>query len=187
MSYKILAELIEYLEQFEEDKREGNLSDFILWINSKLFTENKTAEQSDHDELAIAFKVMYLNKGLKRDTKHILSGTELSSIDEYSFLLHLNYANSFRKMELVELHNMEAPTGIEIIKRLLRNGLISEYADNEDRRAKRIKITGKGASVIQDIAPQINSVFSAFTETMAVNDKVKLSGLLNMLIEGKKE
>jgi DNA-binding MarR family transcriptional regulator len=84
---------------------------------------------------------MYLNKALKKQTKSVLSESNVSSIDEYSFLLHLDFQESFRKMEIVELHNLEAPTGIEIIKRLIKNKFVEEFPDEEDRRAKRIKIT----------------------------------------------
>ena len=78
-------------------------------------------------------------------------------------------------MEIIDLHNLEAPSGIEIIKRLLRNKLIEEFADEEDRRAKRIQITKKGAEELESIEPQITKIFTKFTENLELDEKYKSS------------
>ena len=78
-------------------------------------------------------------------------------------------------MEIIDLHNLEAPSGIEIIKRLLRNKLIEEFVDEEDRRAKRIQITKKGAEELESIEPQITKIFTKFTENLELDEKYKSS------------
>lgn len=78
-------------------------------------------------------------------------------------------------MEIIDLHNLEAPSGIEIIKRLLRNKLIEEFADEEDRRAKRIQITKKGAEELESIEPQITKIFTKFMENLELDEKYKSS------------
>jgi len=78
-------------------------------------------------------------------------------------------------MEIIDLHNLEAPSGIEIIKRWLRNKLIEEFADEEDRRAKRIQITKKGAEELESIEPQITKIFTKFTENLELDEKYKSS------------
>ena len=78
-------------------------------------------------------------------------------------------------MEIIDLHNLEAPSGIEIIKRLLRNKLIEEFADEEDRRAKRIQITKKGAEGLESIEPQITKIFTKFMENLELDEKYKSS------------
>jgi DNA-binding MarR family transcriptional regulator len=182
MDYSILKELIKYIEEYQEKYSSGKIEDFIIWLNHNLFSAPKNNGHSTHDELLIAFKLMHLNKELKKLTKSILSKSNVSSIDEYSFLLHLDYEDSFRKMEIVELHNLEAPTGIEIIKRLLKNEFIEEFPDQDDRRAKRIKITEKGTRELKSVKPEIDRVFSKFTEQIDLNEKIQLSGILDKLI-----
>jgi DNA-binding MarR family transcriptional regulator len=182
MDYSLLKELIKHVEDFQEGNASNRIEDFMIWLNNKLFSAEHKEEHTAHDELLIAFKLMYLNKELKKQTKNVLSPSKLSSIDEYSFLLHLNYQESFRKMEIIELHNLEAPTGIEIIKRLLRNKLIEEFPDKEDKRAKRIKITKKGVAELSVIKPQIDTIFTEFTEPLNLNEKIQISGILDKLI-----
>jgi DNA-binding MarR family transcriptional regulator len=128
---------------------------------------------------------MFLNKELKKQTKSILSKSNISSIDEYSFLLHLDYQESFRKMEMVEIHNLEAPTGIEIIKRLLKNKFIEEFPDKDDKRAKRIKLTNKGITELKTIKPKIDTIFSKFSEPLTLNERIQFSGILDKLIKMK--
>ena len=185
MDYSIIKSLIPLVEEFEKESNSNDLTDFVIWLNNKLFGNTSHNEISEHDNLLIAFRVMFLNKELKRQTKEILTESKVSSIDEYSFLLHLKFQNSFRKMEIIELHNLEAPTGIEIIKRLLKNKLIEEFPDENDKRAKRIKATKAGEKEIAFLEPKINKIFLSFTEKLSLNEKVQLAGTLNKLTPKK--
>ncbi len=80
------------------------------------------------------------------------------------------------------MHNLESPTGIEIIKRLLKKKLIEEFADEEDRRAKRIKISVVGLRELQELKPKIELVFGKFSAVLNLHEKIQLSGILNKLI-----
>jgi DNA-binding MarR family transcriptional regulator len=183
MNYSLLKELINHIEEYQQDHSSQKIEDFTIWLNNKLFVSTSRGNHSGHEELLIAFKLMYLNKDLKKKTKSILSTSYISSIDEYSFLLHLDHADSFRKMELVELHNLEAPTGIEIIKRLLKHKFIEEFPDPDDKRAKRIMITKNGKKELQTLKPKIDMIFNKFTDGLTLNEKIQISGILDKLIE----
>ena len=185
MKYDLLKELIPLLEEFQKQSSSINLNEFIIWTNNKLFLPKNKNQTASHDDLLIAFRVMYLNKELKKQTKGILSESKVSSIDEYSFLLHLDFQDSFRKMEIIELHNLEAPTGIEIIKRLLKNKLVEEFADTEDRRAKRIQITKEGVEELECIRPLITEVFKNFSSKLELNEKIQITGILDKLIKSE--
>lgn len=182
MDYTLLKELIHHVEQYQEKNASTKIEDFVIWLNNHLFTSKKSVEHGSHDELLIAFKLIHVNKELKKQTKRILTKSNISSIDEYSFLLHLDYQDSFRKMELVELHNLKAPTGIEIIKRLLKNKLIEEFPDKDDKRAKRIKITPQGRTALKNMKPSIDYIFTKFTQPLQLNEKIQISGILDKLI-----
>lgn len=181
MDYSLLQSLIPHIEAYQSDHPAGNLAGFVVWLNQQLFAPEKVDEHASTGELFLAFKLMYLNKEIKRQAKVVLAESQLSSVDEYSFLLHLNHQESFRKMELISLHNLEAPTGIEIIKRLLKNGLIAEFADPEDKRAKRVKITVKGQHELSQLQPKLQHVFRQFVAPLRVEEQIHLSGTLDKL------
>ncbi|TXB59728.1 MarR family winged helix-turn-helix transcriptional regulator [Phaeodactylibacter luteus] len=180
MGYTLLKALIKHVEEYQKKHSSEKIEDFIVWLNNELFA-SKGQPHTSHDELLIAFKLMHLNKSLKKEAKSVLSQSKVSSIDEYSFLLHLGFQESFRKMEIVELHNLEGPTGIDIIKRLIRNRLVEEFPDEEDRRAKRIKITESGIRELNGLKPKMDSIFSRFTEPLTLNEKIQISGILDKL------
>jgi DNA-binding MarR family transcriptional regulator len=155
----------------------------VLWLNKKLFEGNKDEEKVHEGQLLISFKILYLGKAIKRNAKEVLSVSDISSIDEYSFLLHLLHQDSFRKMEIIELHNLETPTGIDIIKRLVKNGMVLEFPDEQDKRAKRIKISPNGIKEVEKVKQPMDELFQNFTRDLSTNEKILLSGTLDSLIK----
>jgi DNA-binding MarR family transcriptional regulator len=73
-----------------------------------------------------------------------LPKTAFKTIDEFGFLATLIRAGNLMKHELINEHMLEMSSGSEIIKRLVRNGLVYEYPDENDKRAKRVALTEKG-------------------------------------------
>ena len=182
MDYSLLKSIIDQVEAYQEGHTSQKVEDFTIWLNTQLFESPAANEHAADNSLLIAFKLMVVAKTLKRLAKGAFAETKVSSIDEYSFLLHLNAAPSFRKMELVEMHNLEAPTGIEIIKRLLKNRFIHEFPDDQDKRAKRIAITQQGIDELSALSPRMDRVFSQLSSPLSLNEKVQLSGILDKLI-----
>lgn len=80
------------------------------------------------------------------------------------------------------MHNLEAPTGIEIIKRLLSKGLIQEFNDSEDKRAKRVQLTDAGKTELERLKPLVNAQFKNFAQALPLADKLNLVAHLNKLV-----
>jgi DNA-binding PadR family transcriptional regulator len=63
----------------------------------------------------------------------------------------------------------EFASGIDIINRLLKMGLCEEFPDENDKRAKRVRITPDGMEALQEASPimaQISKIaFNELTET----------------------
>lgn len=182
MKNKLIHILIDQLEEFSHSNKSEKIEDFAIWLSGKYFKSEKVDTHKEHLDLMLAFQISMLNKEIKKQTKHVISDSLFSSLDGYSFLLHLNQVESYRKMELIEMHNLEAPTGIEIIKRLLTKGLIEEFSDKEDKRAKRIKLTKNGEKELFKLKPQIELEFSKFSKELTLEEKLGLVSTLNKLI-----
>ncbi|WP_313185847.1 hypothetical protein [Sphingobacterium siyangense] len=65
------------------------------------------------------YAVVYFKKALKEGP--------INTLDEFSFLIVLMTYPSLSKTELVQKLIMEKTSGIEVIKRLLKNELIEEF------------------------------------------------------------
>jgi MarR family transcriptional regulator, lower aerobic nicotinate degradation pathway regulator len=182
-SLKIITELINYLNTFEIEKGKEaiDLKDFILWLNGHVFDQNHSLESS-HDEINIDMELTFLlimqSKHYKSYCKEALINTEINSPDEYSFLYHLSMVDSYRKMELIHIHLLEAPSGIEVIKRLLKKGFIEEFDDKKDKRAKRICITKNGRQETDKLTPHMQEVYSKMAAETTLKEKLHIVSFL---------
>ena len=115
--------------------------------------------------MELSFLLALQNRHYKAYAKAALGDSELSSPEGFSFIYHLSLVDSYRKMELIKMHHLEPPSGIEVLKRLIKRELIEEFDDPDDGRAKRIRITETGKQEIQTILPKMKHVFSSMTRS----------------------
>lgn len=176
-----MKELLGLYEKFVNEKKgtEG-IQQFVLWLNKELFFTTDTKDQHDL-ETQIPFLISIINKRYKGMVKEVLADSEVSNADSYSFLYHLFMVDSFRKMEIVEIHEIPAPSGIEILKRLLTKGLIEEFDDPRDKRAKRVRISSKGKLEIENLAPRMAQLNEQFSQILGQQKKLQLIALLQSI------
>ena len=185
-SLEILKEIVHWLEIYQNENNTGDysLDSFIIWLNSRLFSEGKF-EKSEHGpeslDMELSFLLVMQNRYFKTYAKKVLGDSELTSPDGFSFLYHLNHTDSFRKMELIKMHHLEPPSGIEVLKRLLNKGFIEEFDDTDDKRAKRIKITAKGRKELEVVMPKMSEVFSLMTAELSLNEKLHVVAFLKQM------
>lgn len=187
-SLNIVTALIEQIKRFESEKGQEpqDIKEFTIWLNQVVF-EHHTSLKSGHEEddidMELTFLLIMQSKHYKMYCKEALVDTEINSPDEYSFLYHLSLVESFRKMELIHIHLLEAPSGIEVIKRLLKKDFIEEFDDPDDKRAKRVRITKKGKQETERLAPNMKQVYSKMTAKMSFKEKTHVISFLRELNE----
>ena len=187
-TFNILQELVGWVEKFtmENLQEKKDLKDFIVWLNSKVFDDHSTHQLNEDNEMIdmeLTFLLIMQNKHYKSYSKKALVNSEITTPDSYSFLYHLNLVDSYRKMELINIHLLEPPSGIEILKRLLKKELIEEFDDIDDKRAKRIKITEKGRKEVRVNMKRMQKVFKTMTAEMSLNEKLHIISFLRNINE----
>ena len=75
----------------------------------------------------------------------------------------------------------EKPTGIEVIKRLLKHDLINERNDENDKRSKRVFLTDKGKELFFATVKQLNKVALIVSGDLTKDEKKQLRTLLKKL------
>ena len=185
-SLDILKEIVHWLEEYQTENQsdDSSLVSFIIWLNSRLFSEGKVGKARHSPELLdmeLSFVLVMQSRYYKTYAKKVLGESELTSPDGFSFLYHLNHTDSFRKMELIKMHHLEPPSGIEVLKRLLNKGFIEEFDDTDDKRAKRIKITAKGRKELEVVMPKMSEVFSLMTAELSLNEKLHVVAFLKQM------
>ncbi|MEZ4935145.1 MAG: hypothetical protein R2788_23805 [Saprospiraceae bacterium] len=66
MDYTLLKEIIKHIEEFQQVSSGNRIEDFVIWLTTICFPGKHTDKRSAHGELLIAFKMMYLNKRIKK-------------------------------------------------------------------------------------------------------------------------
>lgn len=153
----LVKKLLEFIEDYENEMDNDDLNQFSIYLYEKLAkqeseTKSGTEEIKDFKNykqiptVEFSTLLVQLFKFARSYTKKVFQDKPWNSIDEYGFLASLLVTESMSKHELTEIHMLEMSSGSEIIKRLMKNELIREFTDPDDKRIKRVALTERGRS-----------------------------------------
>jgi DNA-binding MarR family transcriptional regulator len=175
----LVKKLLKFIEDYENEMNNDDLNQFSIYLY-----ENLTKKESDAKSVPEEIKdfknykqiptvefstlLVQLFKYARSYTKKVFQDKPWNSLDEYGFLASLLVTESMSKHDLSEMHMLEMSSGSEIIKRLLKNNLIHEFTDIDDKRIKRVALTENGRT----------ELLSAFEEMHKVS-KIVIGNLSN--------
>lgn len=184
--FELLVSIIPYLEEYVENSQQPITEDgFFNWLLLKkaaLSAQKDVTNPADttlDDNLTIQLTVlsrfgrMYIKQGLQ--------GSPLQSVDEFVYLVNMLNRESLTKTELIENAVGEKTTGIEIIKRLVKNGYLREWDDVEDGRMKRVALTDAGTQLLYTLFARTSKVSTKVAGNLTNDEKLLLLQLLNKL------
>lgn len=189
MNYDLLYEMIQSLEQFEKESS-GNVSmnDFRNWLNEKAYlAESPKHLTQKHDmqvnemENDICKQVIMLGRYAKLTIRKGLEDYPELVNEDFTYLYRLMDYEFLTKMQLIEKNAHEKQTGLEIIKRLVRNGLIKESPDPNDGRSKRISVTAKGRNLFKKSMEDVTLTSKVLGGNLELAEKENLLEILKKL------
>jgi DNA-binding MarR family transcriptional regulator len=193
---EILTTLINHFFSFDAEKgcqEEYSIDEFIGYLNAKsdrqelgireISGENKGWFKDEYRNTTsdISILIVLMNHYAKWYIKKVLRESDLQTPDEFSFLITLMTYDSLSKSELIAKQVMEKTSGSEIIRRLIKRGLIVESADENDKRSIRISITKSGREEILRILPLMSKVAKIVVGNLNAEEINTLSYLLKKL------
>ena len=190
--YELVKQAILLIEQFEQETARAeaqNLVNFAAWLNQTLLGK-KTGDAGQAAQVVTAHEtvdsvlikmIAYLYRYSRSYSKKMLEQSPLVRADYFAYLAVLNARGSMTKMELIDLNIHEKTTGIEIIKRLLKNGLVEQRHDEADKRSKRLSLTARGQCVLFATLPGMGQVATLTAGNLSESEKMQLLYLLNKL------
>ena len=193
---EILTTLINHFFSFDAERgehEEYSMDEFIGYLNSKSGTKEMemrkvSGEKTDwlRDEfrstsIDISILIVLMYHYAKGYIKKALRDSFLQTPDEFSFLITLMTYDNLTKSELITKQVMEKTSGSEVIRRLIKRGLIIEYADEKDKRSIRVSITKTGREEILKILPVMGKVSEIVVGNLAAEEINTLSYLLKKL------
>jgi DNA-binding MarR family transcriptional regulator len=202
-SYLLLKEVLDQLEAFEDaqkDQSTVNLTEFTAYLannNMKQFEseildagDKSAAERDDrlslHDtptnlDSIIGQLIVFMNRYSKQYTKKALKNSDIKTIDEFSYLAMLLTFGQLSKIDLINKNIQEKTTGIETINRLLKNDLLHQEENPNDKRSQLLSLTQKGKTVLYSVFENMQKVSSIVTGNLTTLEKIQLAHLLKKL------
>ena len=190
MELALIIEILTELDHFQKSNANtsAGLDDFRLYLNQKAYeSENprNLTEKFDLDvfdlENEIAKQVIMLGRYSKQLIRKSLENHPDLVNEDFTYLFRMMDYESLTKMQLIEKNAHEKQTGIEIIKRLVKNGLLAESPDQHDKRSTRIAVTEKGKKVFLDSMRDITVVSKIMCGQLNTSEKEALLNSLKKL------
>ena len=158
--YEFLQNLLGQVETYEKEKgavEHWDISDFAQWLSIQTSTP-KVAPPKMGEEAGLGELVTSVYRYAKLYSKKAMEDTPLSSIDDFGYLINLFVHGEMTKTELIGRNIHEKPTGMEIIKRLLKQGFLSQSDDPQDGRSQLVNINETGRFVLFQLLNQMRKV-----------------------------
>jgi len=165
----LIKSLLDHIEDYELEYGNSDLQTFSIYLQDKVSSDKKISSSIDFDKqnfqnyksyAEVEFSTLLTN--LYRFAKHYMKkafvGSEIKTIDEFGFLASLLKQKSLMKNELINQHLLETSSGSEILKRLIKNGLVQEMPDAIDKRAKRVSLTQKGIETVMGSFDEMHKI-----------------------------
>jgi DNA-binding MarR family transcriptional regulator len=193
---EILTTLIDRFFSFDAEMgnhEEYSIDEFIGYLNAKsgiedlamreISGENKEwfKDEYRNTKSDISILIVLMSHYAKWYIKKVLRESNLQTPDEFSFLITLMTYKSLNKSELITKQVMEKTSGTEVIRRLIKRGLIVESADENDKRSIRLSITKSGREEILRILPLMSKVTKIVVGNLTPEEINTLSFLLKKL------
>ncbi len=191
MNGKLLIEIIRCIEAFEDEnsgKTIQNIEDFRLYLSEKSYRKLSPKNLVEKHNLAvfeleneIAKQVILLGRYSKHLIKKSMENIPELSNEDFTYLFRMMDENVLTKMQLIERNAHEKQTGMEIIKRLINNGLLVEKSSHEDKRSKLVSVTEKGKNIFHQAMQQITMVSNIMCGKLSEKEKENLLCYLKKL------
>lgn len=194
--YLLIKQLIDKVCEYEkhlpssENMTLEGFSNFISHPNTESFLQKRNLagtlepevqEKGNKQETTIAILVTFIYRYAKLYGKKVLKESPISTLDDFSYVIMLLTHESLSKTELIQKNVHEKTTGMEIIKRLIKQNLIYQFDDAGDKRSQRVAITDEGRRAIFSILHKLEDVSTIMTGNLTELEKNSLTAILKKL------
>jgi DNA-binding MarR family transcriptional regulator len=187
---EILKQILPHLDAYVKTAEAASLDGFTQFLakvkteeRNKSINETAISMMEEHAEVdaSISFHLSRLGKYAKYYVKEAFKDIELIGGDDFGFLATVMQLGPIKKTELIRYNVHEVPGGMEIIKRLTKNGMFIEKVDLNDRRTKVVSMSEKGRKVFLNATMALPPVGSLVVAKLSHQDKNHLLVILKSL------
>ncbi|MCG7280516.1 MarR family transcriptional regulator [Chryseobacterium taklimakanense] len=193
MNTHFFINLLLEVQEFENSGRSKNdstIEDFRNFLNDKFYKSQSPrfiseSEQKKVNDLEneIAKQVILLSRFTKQMVRRGLQDFPELYNEEFTYLYRIMDEPLLTKMQLVEKNAHEKQTGMEIIRRLVKNNLLEEIPDSKDKRVTRLKISELGKKYFDQSVESVSITSRVLSAKLDIEEKNNLLKTLKKLNE----
>ena len=164
---ELLRDLLNHWIKYTESQPVHSLSDFIQWMDLQIKASEPQKEEFmrklHQKQMQTGFLLGRLSQFAELWGKLAFQELPIRNFEDYGILKHAEDHPACSKKELAQVLLGEPSTAFEIIKRLIRDGLLEDYTDEVDKRIRRVKLTRLGKRIVQKADIQAGKVAQLLT------------------------
>ncbi len=184
---KKAIELLTYWEQFHVETQSDNMQDFAQWLHhqGKKGQPEINTDQEGVNRGGLDTKTAYLLGGLfnfiNKWMKLTFRDIPIVSFEDFGILKTIEAMGTPTKKMIVESFVMEPSTCFEVLKRMKRDGLIEDFADEQDKRVHRVSLTETGKNITDISTRKMTALASLLVGNLSEMEKKNLLPVLDKL------
>ncbi|WP_299532786.1 MarR family winged helix-turn-helix transcriptional regulator [Ulvibacterium sp.] len=185
-AFNLVKELVLLVDDFKKESL-GTATDidtFLEWLGSKrdFPSQQENYNITGHSlEVEIAAYIGRMGRYGNTYIKKTLEGLPFSTDMEFTFTAILDRAGEVGKTDLIRMMAYDKSSGMGVIKRLLKNGIIEEFPNPQDKRGKLLRLTKKGRENVRIAYRKVPKAAHLVTKELHVGEKRRLLRLLKKM------
>lgn len=192
MMYKLLNQLVLLVEEYEKtvSPADEDVDLFGRWLTARNRPDRSTGlpepdwigkPSGRSAESVINTSLVHLYRYARLHAKAAISDSTFATPDELIYLINLKAFGSMTKTALIRLNVHEKSAGIQIINRLIVNGLVEQVPGDQDKRNKIITITAKGMEALENSMDKFRQASVDVVGDITQEEKLELIRILTKL------
>jgi hypothetical protein len=184
MDYTILKEIIALAEAYQQQThaQRWQKEQFVSWIINEANQSQQvpqTLVPSQDGLISMFLGIAY--KYAQFYARRVFRNTEVYSLDDFAVLVSLFPNKEFKKIDVLRMCIQEKSSGNEVLKRLLRDGMLQERDNPADARSKLLSLTDKGRTQYGLIQNGIQKMAGHIVGNLSIEEKNHLLQILMKL------
>jgi len=192
LNYAFIKSLIDLAEEYEvtTGTKSPEVASFVRWIEDgrphglqPLIASTDEGYSDSHIAGNISRLIVYMYRYAKLYIKKGLDNSAIQSMDEFGYMVSLLQHGPMNKTQLIQRNIQEKPTGMEIINRMLKLGLMTEKASEQDKRSKVLFVSDAGKAEMGTLFERMDKISRLISGDLSENEQLQLMSILQRLHE----
>ncbi len=157
--------------------------DFVSWLITHRQTPAPAPARAPGPPVngLIAMYLSFMARYAQFYSKRVFRDSVIYSGDDWGVLVSLYPYQQRKKTEVIRACIMEKSSGNEVLKRLLKQGLLQEQEHPGDKRSKLIALTDTGRTAFESVQKGISGLANTVVADLTEDEKGNLLQILNKL------